>query len=372
MALHLHGTVLPEGRDRDVFVTDARITFEPVEDARTVVTSGYLVPGLVDAHAHLGLSSPAPADASPEDRARASAKVQLDAGVLAIREPGGPNRASLGIGPEDGLPRTFTAGHFLAPTGGYIPGLAREVIEEELPEAAEEEARASGAWAKVIGDFLRPDGRLHANFGAESLQEAARRVHSAGGRIAIHTGLSEVIEMAIEAEFDSIEHGTELHDDHIAEMAKRSIALVPTLLIRPAVLQMIRAMGMPSEQVESMRKSFDLQPGMVRKAAEAGVLVLAGTDAGMGPHGRIREEVQELLDAGLSSEAALAAASWEARRYLGLPGIEEGAPADLVAYADDPRGDVEVLAAPLLLILDGRLVAAGEVDTGASVTSGQP
>jgi len=86
------------------------------------------------------------------------------------------------------------------------------------------------------------------------------------------------------------------------------------------------------------------------------VSILAGTDAGMGPHGQVATEISLLLKAGLSPEAALAAGSWAARDYLGLPGIEEGAPADLVAYRDDPTADVEALRRPAAVVLDGRLV----------------
>ena len=64
--------------------------------------------------------------------------------------------------------------------------------------------------------------------------------------------------------------------------------------------------------------------------------MLAGTDAGMGPHGLIRHEVELMIAAGLDAQTALGAASWTARRWLGLPGIEEGAPADLVAFREDP------------------------------------
>src|SRR3954447_12951689 len=104
-ALHLRGVLLPEGRERDLFVVGGRITFQAPDRVATVLDGGYIIPGLVDAHAHLGLASPARPDASPEERARASARVQLAAGVLAIREPGGPNRASTGLGPQEGLPR---------------------------------------------------------------------------------------------------------------------------------------------------------------------------------------------------------------------------------------------------------------------------
>ena len=53
---------------------------------------------------------------------------------------------------------------------------------------------------------------------------------------------------------------------------------------------------------------------------------------------------------------SLGAGSWTARAFLGLPGIQEGAPADLVAFRENPREDLSALADPALVILDGRLV----------------
>jgi imidazolonepropionase-like amidohydrolase len=86
--------------------------------------------------------------------------------------------------------------------------------------------------------------------------------------------------------------------------------------------------------------------------------VFAGTDAGGGiEHGRIGDEVRALHEAGLPAEAALAAASWSARSWLGLPCIEEGAPADLVVFDADPRGDLGVLSRPGRTLLGGRVVA---------------
>ncbi|MCM3926519.1 amidohydrolase, partial [Frankia sp. AiPs1] len=55
--------------------------------------------------------------------------------------------------------------------------------------------------------------------------------------------------------------------------------------------------------------------------------------------------------------AALSAATWSARAWLGHPALTEGAPADLVVYPADPRADVGVLAAPDLIVLRGRPVA---------------
>lgn len=357
MALHLRGITLPGGQTEDLYVTDhCTITYAPIP-AKTILERGYIVPGLVDSHAHLEMHSPAGDAASPEVRARASALAQLDAGVLALREPGGPTRVSRGLGPHEGLPRVITAGHLLAPPDRYVPGLARSVTEEELPAAAEEEAGLSGAWAKVIGDFPVSGGGVERHYTRNALADAVAKVHALGCRIALHAITRDVIEDGIAAGFDSIEHGTFMTPDHLGEMLRRNIAWVPTLIINQGIRGLAVEMGMPVAEREQLFVALDGQPEVVREAANRGVTVLAGTDAGMVPHGMVRVEMANLLAAGLTPERALGAASWAGRRFLGLPSLEEGARADVVAYADDPRGDAEVLSRPALRILDGELLA---------------
>ena len=355
-ALELRGVVLPHAVDRRVFVAGGRITFEPQPDAEVVVEAGFLLPGLVDCHAHLAISSPAPDDAADDEAVRASASAQLAAGVLALREPGSPNAESRAIGPADGLPRVITAGRFVARRGRYFPGLGVEVDESELADEVERQVRASGAWAKVVGDFPGPDGRLAASFSPGALRDAAERVHAAGGRIAIHAVMAEVIEAAVEGGFDSIEHGTFMRRDYVEEMARRGTTWVPTLAISEPIKGFLASFGMPTDELRQARDGIDALPVTVKAAAEAGVRVLAGTDAGMVPHGLIAREVELLLRAGLSGEQAIGAASWRAREFLGLPGIEEGAPADIVVYTEDPRADAETLLRPVAMVLDGRRV----------------
>src|SRR6185503_18879979 len=276
------------------------------------------------------------------------------AGVLVVREPGGPDRASTGIGPAQGLPRVQTAGRFLAPHGGYFPGLSREIDAEQLPDAAVEEARASGAWAKAIGDFVDEDGFLVPNFAPGTLAAAVKAVHAIGARMAMHCVGEEAIAMAIEAGVDTIEHATSLTADHIRQMKARGTVLTPTMTIAPMIPGAFNGL-FNDEQMSRVVAALELQPERVREAHAAGVRILAGTDAGMGPHGMVRHEMKLLHDAGLPAEAVLAAGSWDARRYLGYPGIEEGAPADLVIFSDDPR-DPAVLARPRVIVLDGRVI----------------
>ena len=357
MSYRISGRLLPDGSGRDVYVVDGRFTFGPVEGSQTLLEDACLLPGLVDVHAHLALASPAPDGASPRERVEASGRAHLAAGVLALREPGSLDYSSAGLGPDDGLPRVVTAGRFLAPAGKYFPGLAREVEDDQLPDAAEEELRASGgAWAKVIGDTPLGADRLTRTYSDEALAEAARRVHAAGGRIAIHCALPEVIQGAIDAGFDSLEHASLLQADQLAGAAASGLAWVPTMTIEAGVRAMVREFGFSASGVRQIDDGLSRQPEVLREAAALGVTILAGTDAGLGPHGMIQGEVQLLLGAGLSPHVALGAASWNARSWLGLPGIEEGVPADLVAYRDNPLDDVAVLSAPTLVFLDGQLL----------------
>ena len=362
MALHLRGVVLPGGVERDLFIVGGRLSFdEPMGDeVTTIADRGFILPGLVDLHAHLEMASPAGEDAPAGERSRASAAAHLDAGVLTVREPGGVERSSTGIGPALGLPRVFTAGRFLSTPGGYLPGWAREIGDDELPDAAVSELGHSGAWVKVVGDWMA-DGRHAPTFGGEALAEAARRVHAAGGRLAMHATHQTAIERAIEAGFDSIEHGLTARREHLTELARRGIALVPTMIAvrtRPDRLrERAEAAGVDEASVDASVHAVLRHSVMVAEALEEGVRVLAGTDAAVGPHGRVREEIAALRAAGMAATDALAAGSWDARHFLGLPGIEEGAPADLAVFSSDPRDDVAALDTPALVVLNGRLVA---------------
>jgi imidazolonepropionase-like amidohydrolase len=162
---------------------------------------------------------------------------------------------------------------------------------------------------------------------------------------------------------DSIEHGTFVDRTLLAAMAERAIAWTPTLCAVRMVAGGRPRLGVPPEVAADLSEGVERLPPVLHAASEAGVTVLAGTDAAL-PHGLVREEVAVLIEAGLPADVALAAASWEARRFLGLPGLDEGAPADLVAFDRDPREDPRaVLAAPALIVLDGRVIGpAGTID----------
>jgi imidazolonepropionase-like amidohydrolase len=355
-AHRIRGTVLPDGDVRDVFIKDGRITFTSIEDAETLLDDCVLLPGLVDVHAHLTMGSPAPAHATLKEQAVGSATAHLDAGVLLIREPGSPEHGSRQITDEAALPRLITSGRFLAPPGHGVPGLDLEVAAEELPDAAERELHAGGGWIKVIGDTFVPGPGITPTYPPDALRATAERIHTLGGRLAIHAMSAEVVAHAVDAAFDSIEHGTFMEESQLVKLAARGIAWTPTRSIDALVRSMVREMGWPTGAIADLDRGFDRQPSTVAAAIDAGVTVLAGTDGGAVPHGTIGEEITLLRDAGVPADLALGAGSWTARSFLGLPGIEEGAPADLVAYREDPRVDLRVLRSPTLRMLGGTII----------------
>ena len=81
-ALRFRGPVLPDGEVRDLYVVDGLVTYEPVASAE-LVAEGWIVPGLVDAHCHVGLDAEG---AVPEDVQEKQALADRDAGTLLIRD----------------------------------------------------------------------------------------------------------------------------------------------------------------------------------------------------------------------------------------------------------------------------------------------
>jgi imidazolonepropionase-like amidohydrolase len=185
------------------------------------------------------------------------------------------------------------------------------------------------------------------------LAAAIDAAHAEGARVTAHVFGTDALPGLIGAGIDCIEHGTGLTDDLIAEMARRGTALVPTLINIDTFPGIADSAHRFPAYAAHMRELYAGARGLVRRAAEAGVAVYAGTDAGGGiRHGRIADEIAALHAAGVPD--ALGAASWRARAWLGRPGVEVGAPADLIVYRDDPRADPAALRHPELVLLRGR------------------
>ena len=107
-----------------------------------------------------------------------------------------------------------------------------------------------------------------------------------------------------------------------------------------------------------MRALFATSRDRIRRALRGRACPLyTGTDAGGSlPHGLIRDEIRALVGAGIPQAEVIAQASWRGRDWLGLPGLDEGAPADLVVFDADPRVDLGTIDAPRRIVLRGAVV----------------
>ncbi|SDU77266.1 amidohydrolase family protein [Jiangella alkaliphila] len=355
-ALHLRGVLLPEAEHRDVWVRDGVVTFDPVPGA-TTVGSGWILPGLVDLHCHVGIAADG---AVPDDVAEQQALTDRDAGVLLLRDAGSPIDTRW-VDSRDDLPRIVRAGRHIARTKRYLRNFGWEIEPEELVAYVEQEARRGDGWVKLVGDWIdRDKGDLSPCWPRWALDAAIARAHELGARVTAHVFGEDALPDLLGAGIDGIEHGSGLSSDLVASMAERGVALVPTLVLVD-IFPKFADQGAPKfpAYAAHMRSLHERRHQNVRDAFDAGVPVFAGTDAGgQLPHGLIAREVLEFVAAGIPAPDAVAAASWKARSYLlgGSGLLEEGSPADLCVYAEDPRVSPETLLDPVRIVLRGRVV----------------
>ncbi len=357
--LHVKGRILvgPDEVRDELWVVDGRISYDRPAGARDMTTAeGWVLPGLVDAHCHVGLDRHG---AVPDHVAEKQALTDRDAGALLLRDAGSPSDTRW-TDARDDLPKIIRAGRHIARTRRYIRNYAWEVEPDDLVAYVAQEARRGDGWVKLVGDWIDRDlGDLSACWPRGAVEAAIAEAHRLGARVTAHCFAEGSLRDLVEAGIDCVEHATGLTDDTIPLFAERGVAIVPTL-VNIATFPGLADGGesrFPRWSAH-MRRLHERRYDTVRSAYDAGIPVFVGTDAGGTlPHGLAGAEVAELVTAGLPPVDALAAGTWAARAWLGRPGLDEGAPADLVVYASDPRADVRVLADPRRVVLNGHVVA---------------
>ncbi|MDD9207525.1 amidohydrolase family protein, partial [Georgenia sp. 10Sc9-8] len=232
--LHLSGPVLTgDGRTvPECWVIAGRLTLERpawAEQARTV--PGWVVPGLVDVHCHIGLGPQGEVD---HDEALAQARADRDAGTLLVRDAGSPmDNRWVQQRPE--LPVLIRAGHHLARPKRYLRHYGLELDDvADLPEEVARQARYGDGWVKIVADWIdRSDGAdsdLGPLWPDDILREAIAAAHDNGARVTAHTFAHETVGPLLDAGIDGFEHGTGMDADQIAECARRGVPVTPTLL----------------------------------------------------------------------------------------------------------------------------------------------
>ncbi|MCT2593796.1 amidohydrolase family protein [Streptomyces sp. N2-109] len=360
--LHIKGRVLagPEDVRDELWVVDGRITYvrPPAEalgpDAGRL--TGWVLPGLVDAHCHVGLDAHGAVDEAITEK---QALADREAGALLLRDAGSAADTRW-IDDREDLPRIIRAGRHIARTRRYIRNYAHEIEPGDLAAYVRREARRGDGWVKIVGDWIdREEGDLTPCWPRWALEEAIAAAHEEGARMTAHCFAEDSLRDLVEAGIDCIEHATGLSEETIPLFAAQGVAIVPTLVNIATFPTLAKGgEGKYPRWSDHMRRLHERRYDTVRSAYDAGIPVFTGTDAGGSlAHGLVAQEVAELAQgAGIPVLEALSSATWGAREWLGRPGLTEGAPADLVVYEADPRADVRVLAHPRHVVLRGRVM----------------
>ncbi|HVE93198.1 MAG TPA: amidohydrolase family protein [Actinomycetota bacterium] len=395
----LRGMRLADGTGRDP-VADATVEIEggrivrvggpSVSGGEVDCTGLTLVPGLIDAHSHLGLVDLAGQEAMPA--AVVAAKIfrvcglALDAGFTTVRDAGGVD-GGLAHATESGLvrgPRIFPSGPVLCQSGGHgdlrppfghhhhvpgIPGLAQmsQVVDgpDEVRWAAREAFRRGATQIKVCvsgGVVSLSDDLEDTQLSVDELRAAVEEAEARQTYVMAHAHNVRGIRNGLAAGVRSFEHATFLDEPTATQVAAAGAWVVPTLAVTHLLADEWEQWGLPPEAAERVAGIEEAMSHAVKLAADAGVKIGSGSDL-LGPEQNRRGLELLLKSRILDPMRALVSATSVNAEIIGMTDelgtVTEGKRADLVAFDGDPLSDPELFDDPsrvVLVIQGGRIV----------------
>src|SRR5215469_14481199 len=360
----------------DVLTNDNRI--EAVSATRLAgdgaavidVAGRTLMPGLIDAHAHItGLSlSPKNAAYLPSEITAAAAEYlrnSLMDGFTSIREAGGADYAIAHLLAQGKIvgPRLFYSGRALTQPGGGAdfrtpaetidphgeagPFSVMSVIADgvdEVRKAAREELRRGATQIKVFvsGGVVFPS-EAHATlyeFSLDELRAIVEEARSRGTYVMAHVYTDEGVSRCLQSGVRSIEHGNFVCEKTVAKMAESGAYLDPTFISLAQRIESANQTGLPQTIVDNLRRTIDCGKQVYQWAKRYGVPIGLGTDL-WGPEAQksqLREfEMRIGLDDPVNVIRSATATNAELMMQKGLLGVlAPGAFADLLVVEGDP------------------------------------
>lgn len=341
-------------------------------ESELVDTGGTLLPGLFNSHAHLawdGVHDLArqSLDDSPEISAYKSAGnmlVSLRSGVTTVRDLG-MNTANLHAkqAVEQNIfpgPRLLVTGEAIVQTGGHTYWCCREASgPDEMRRAVRDQVRAGADLIKIMAchDTLE--------FTDEELTAVIDESHRNGLPITAHATYNDAINRVAQFGIDVVEHGGSMTAETIDLLVAKSIPVVTTFA--PVLMQsrpeIARRFDIPEWKIEERQRAVSdtsRYQGLV-DAAEAGVTIVFGTDAGspVVGHDVIAPEMEFMVKLGVVPDnyAALRSATCSAAALSGLENelgtLEAGRRADVIVVDGDPRDDIHAMATVKRTYRDG-------------------
>jgi imidazolonepropionase-like amidohydrolase len=222
--------------------------------------------------------------------------------------------------------------------------------------------RAGADVVKLASTSSSVRGEMHWSapaFTVEEIEAIVDEAHSAGVMVNCHAMGGPGVLRAVKAGVDSIEHGSHLDDETIAEMAQRGTWLVPMFWILNFHAERDPTEFARAQAADDLAATGD----SFRRAKAAGVRIAMGSDSGEhGIAGSLRE-IELMVGAGMTPAEALRASTATAAECMRtcdtVGSIEPGKEADLIVLDGDPLQDITLLQQPtrrLLVLQAGKPV----------------
>jgi imidazolonepropionase-like amidohydrolase len=239
-------------------------------------------------------------------------------------------------------------------------GVQMVVGVDECLRAVREQVANGADWIKIYVDWrpyrITDDGRISAllNFTQEELAVMVREAHRLGRKVAVHAVGHEGIRAALDVGADSIEHGDGFTEELITQAVKQGAYWCPTLSVAEYYNQ--------KEPSPHSARMLEIEYAALKRAHEAGLKVVLGTDAGSMPWDVNQAKEFEYLvkKAGFSPMDAIKAGTSVAAELLGqsnrIGTLKAGMLADIVAVPGDPLEDITTLQRVSFVMKDGVVI----------------
>jgi imidazolonepropionase-like amidohydrolase len=382
-----HGVVIVSGTKIQTVGSDVQI---PADAEVIDLGDATLLPGFIDAHVHLAQ------EAGPQwykdffdgimrfpaEQALYGAhyaKATLEAGVTTVRDLGSTDYVALGLrnaieAGEIPGPRMLVANYAIGATGGHadqdpVPPQRIAVAGPILgvcngPDECRAAVRYQVKYGANVIKFMPSGGVLslsdpvdNVQLTQEEMNAIVSEAHTWGRKVAAHCHGDRAAKMAIAAGVDSIEHGSFLQDDTLAEMKKKHVYLVATLFAGAWVGEHLDKL--PPPIAVKARAAAAQSQQMFQHAVKIGVPLAMGTDAGVEPHGLNAREFSLMTKNGLAPAQVLVAGTANGAELLGLidktGSLTAGKFADIVAVAGNPLLDMKATEHPVFVMKEGTI-----------------
>ena len=356
------------------------------------LTGHTLLPGFIDMHVHLtsshkehGYKRLANSKTRSALRGVKHAKDTLLAGVTSVRNLGasGFTDVALRDAINDGDfvgPRMFVSGPSLSITGGHCDNnllpydfkVSSDGVADGPWEAAKAVRRNIKYGANLIkicatGGVLSKGTKVGVQqYSFEEMQKIVEEAHRRGVTVAAHAHGTEGINTAIKAGVDSIEHASFIDAEGIKLAKKMGTHLSMDIYVTEYILGEGEAAGILEESLEKERQTGSLQRENFRKAVDAGVNMVMGTDAGVYPHGDNLKQLSRMVTFGMSEAQALQTGTYNGAKLLGqeakLGELIPNAFADIIAVKGNPLVNIGILETISFVMKDGAVIKSLDDD----------